>query len=125
MLKNMKFIELYKYLFIGGINTVFGYGVFAFFLFLGLHYSVAVLAATILGVAFNFQTYGKFVFKNHAQRLIIKFILVYIVIYLANILLLSLVDIFIDNLYLSGVVVILPIAYLGYILNRRFVWKKS
>jgi putative flippase GtrA len=122
-LKSIKYIEIYKYFFIGGINTVFGYGVFAFLLFLDFHYSVAVLVATISGVVFNFQTYGKFVFQNHSQHLIVKFILVYIVIYTVNVSLLSLVDIFTDNLYLSGVIVILPVSYLGYILNKRFVWK--
>jgi len=124
-LKSIKYIEPYKYLFIGGINTVFSYGIFAFFLFLGLHYSVAVLVATVLGVMFNFQTYGKFVFKNHSQHLITKFVLVYIVIYLINVSLLSLADIFLMDLYLSGAIVLLPVAYLGYILNKRFVWKKN
>ena len=120
-----KNINFYKYLVIGGINTGFGYGVFALFLFLGWHYSVAVLFATVLGVMFNFQTYGKFVFNNHSQHLIVKFVLVYVVIYLINVSLLSLVDFFVADLYLSGAIVILPIAYLGYVLNRKFVWKKS
>jgi len=26
---------------------------------------------------------------------------------------------------LSGAIVLLPVAYLGYILNKRFVWKKN
>ena len=121
----MRYFELYRYIFIGGINTVFGYGIFAFFLFFDFHYSVAILMATILGIAFNFQTYGKFVFKNHSQRLIIKFILVYLLIYVVNVLLVSLTDLFISNLYLSGVMMTLPIAYLGYILNKRFVWKRN
>ena len=120
-----KNINFYKYLVIGSINTGFGYGVFALFLFLGWHYSVAVLFATVLGVMFNFQTYGKFVFNNHSQHLIVKFVLVYVVIYLINVSLLSLVDFFVADLYLSGAIVILPIAYLGYVLNRKFVWKKS
>ena len=120
-----KNINFYKYLVIGGINTGFGYGVFALFLFLGWHYIVAVLFATVLGVMFNFQTYGKFVFSNHSQHLIVKFVLVYVVIYLINVSLLSLVDFFVADLYLSGAIVILPIAYLGYVLNRKFVWKKS
>jgi len=39
--------------------------------------------------------------------------------------LLSLADIFLMDLYLSGAIVLLPVAYLGYILNKRFVWKKN
>ncbi len=125
MSKSIRFIELYKYLFIGGINTVFGYGVFALFVFFGFHYSVAVFVATVLGVVFNFYSYGKFVFRNHSKHLIIRFVLVYVVIYFINVSLLSLVDTLVANLYLSGAMLVLPIAYLGYILNKRFVWKRN
>ena len=123
-LKSVRTSEFYKYVFVGGINTVFGYGIFAFLLFLGLHYSVAVLIATILGILFNFQTYGKFVFLDRDQRLIAKFLFAYIAIYLVNVLLLSLMNLFLIDLYLGGAILMLPIAYLGYVLNKRFVWKK-
>lgn len=123
--KSTRHVEVFKYLLVGGINTIFGYGIFSTLLFLDFHYSIAVLVATILGVVFNFQTYGKIVFKNHSQHLIVKFILVYLVIYVVHLLLLKLADLLMGNLYLSGIVVILPIAYLGYILNKRYVWKRN
>ncbi len=125
MSKNTKFFELYKYLFVGGVNMAFGYGVFSLFIFFGFHYSVAILIATVSGVVFNFYTYGRLVFKNHSNRLIAKFILVYVALYLVNVSLLPLVDFLVSNLYLSGAILALPTAYLGYILNKRFVWKNS
>ena len=115
MLKSIKFIELYKYLFIGGVNAVFGYGVFVFFLFLDLHYSVAVLAATILGVMFNFQTYGRIVFKRHSWWLMGRFVFFYTALYFINIALLALFNLFLVDLYLAGAIAILFISYLGYI----------
>ena len=115
----------YKYLLIGGVNTVFGYCVFAFLLFFGIHYSLAVLVATILGILFNFQTYGRFVFKNHSWNLLGSFVFVYTTIYLVNITLLLIFDLFVSNLYISGVMTTPIIAYLGYILNKRYVWIKS
>jgi len=118
-------ILLYKYLLIGGLNTVFGYCVFAFLLFIGIHYSLAVLGATILGVLFNFQTYGRFVFKKHSWNLLGRFIFVYATIYLVNITLLLVFDLLVSNLYISGAMATPVIAYLGYILNRRYVWVKS
>ena len=116
---------LYKYLLIGGVNTVFGYCVFAFLLFFGIHYSLAVLVATILGILFNFKTYGRFVFNNHSWNLLGRFIFVYATIYLVNITLLLVFDLLVSNLYISGAMATPVIAYLGYILNRRYVWVKS
>ena len=122
---NIKSVLFYKYLLIGGVNTVFGYCVFAFLLFFGIHYSLAVLVATILGILFNFQTYGRFVFKNHSWNLLGRFVFVYTIIYLVYITLLLVFDLFVSNLYISGAMTTPVIAYLGYILNRRYVWIKS
>ena len=122
---NIKSVLFYKYLLIGGVNTVFGYCVFAFLLFFGIHYSLAVLVATILGILFNFQTYGRFVFKNHSWSLLGRFVFVYTTIYLFNITLLLVFDLLVSNLYISGAMATPIIAYLGYILNKRYVWVKS
>ena len=122
---NIKSVLFYKYLLIGGVNTVFGYCVFAFLLFFGIHYSLAVLVATILGILFNFKTYGRFVFNNHSWNLLGRFVFVYTNIYLVNITLLLVFDLFVSNLYISGAMTTPVIAYLGYILNKRYVWIKS
>ena len=122
---NIKSVLFYKYLLIGGVNTVFGYSVFAFLLFFGIHYSLAVLVATILGILFNFKTYGRFVFNNHSWNLLGRFVFVYTSIYLVNITLLLVFDLFVSNLYISGAMTTPVIAYLGYVLNKRYVWKTS
>jgi putative flippase GtrA len=121
---NTKFTLFQKYIIIGGVNTVFGYSVFAFLLFLGFHYSLSVLIATVLGVLFNFQTYGKLVFRSHSNHLIGRFILVYVLIYFINVLLIALLDFFKIDLYIAGAIVLFPTAYLGYLLNKRLVWKE-
>jgi putative flippase GtrA len=122
---NSKFTTLYKYLLIGGVNTAFGYSVFAILLFFGLHYSLAVLVGTILGVLFNFQSYGRLVFQDYSWNLLSRFVFVYTIIYFANITLLLIFDLVVSNLYISGLMVLPIIAYLGYFFNKRYVWKKS
>ena len=124
-LLNSKYIKFYKYLIVGGVNTVFGYSVFAILIFFGFHYSLAVLIATILGVLFNFQSYGRLVFKNHSWYFLGKYITVYTFIYFVNLILLVIFDLLVSNLYISGLMVIPFIAYLGYFLNKRYVWKTS
>jgi len=120
-----KHTELFKYLLVGGLNTAFGYCIFAVFLFLGFHYSLAVLVSTILGALFNFQSYGRLVFNDHSVSLLSRFIFIYIIIYFANILLILLFEMLVMNLYYSGALAIPFIAYLGLNLNKRYVWKKS
>ena len=124
-LLNLKNIQLFKYLIVGGINTLFGYSVFAIFIFFEFHYSLAALIATILGVLFNFQSYGRLVFKNHSWYFLVRFIAVYVLIYFVSLILLFLFNLLVSNLYVSGLMLIPFTAYLGYFLNKRFVWKTS
>ena len=119
-----KLTQFHKYIIIGGINTAFGYGIFALFVFLGFHYSLAVIMATILGVLFNFQTYGRLVFKNHSNLLLVRFILVYVMIYFVNVLLIALLTSLKINTYIAGMLALSLTAYLGYIFNKRLVWKE-
>jgi putative flippase GtrA len=112
-----------KFLFVGGINTLFGYGLFSLFIYLHLHYSIASLLATILGVLFNFKTTGNLVFKSNDNKLLFRFIGVYIVYYLLNILFLKFIQTFGLNLYVSGAILIMPLAIISYSLNSKFVFR--
>jgi putative flippase GtrA len=113
-----------RFLLVGGINTLFGYGMFAFFLFLNLHYAIASLLSTIVGVLFNFKTTGRLVFQSNDNRLIVRFFAVYGMVYVLNVLLLKAFKWIGLDLYLSGAILILPLAIVSYLLNKRFVFKK-
>ena len=117
--------QLIKYLLVGGLNTLFGYGVFALFIYSGLHYTLAVLLSTILGILFNFRTFGAMVFNNRSWRNLWKFFLVYGVLYLFNIVLIYLFSKFIQNVYLSGLCSLLFVAMGGYFMNKRFVYENN
>jgi putative flippase GtrA len=118
---NIRFV---RFLVVGGINTVFGYSVYAFFIYIGLHYSLAALFATILGVLFNFKTTGKIVFDNSNNSLLLKFIGVYLITYLISLAFLKGLVLLKINLYLAGALVILPNAVIAYLLNKRFVFMR-
>ncbi|QGQ98464.1 GtrA family protein [Paenibacillus psychroresistens] len=114
----------FRFLIVGGINTIFGYGLFAFFIYLNLHYSVASLLSTILGVLFNFKTTGKLVFNSSDNRLIVRFFAVYGMVYLVNVGLLKGFQLIGLNVYIAGAILVLPLAILSFLLNRKFVFKK-
>jgi putative flippase GtrA len=114
----------FRFLVVGGINTIFGYGLFAFFIYLNLHYSIASLLSTIIGVLFNFKTTGKLVFKSSDNRLIVRFFAVYGMVYVLNVLFLKGFKWFGLNLYIAGAVLVLPLAVVSFLLNKWFVFKK-
>ena len=77
--------QFHKFIGVGILNTIIGYTLFAFFIFLGLHYILASLLGTILGVIFNFHSIGKLVFGTHDYRLIVRFFGVYGITYVLSI----------------------------------------
>ena len=118
---NNKFI---RFILVGITNTIFGHSLFALFIFLNVHYSLAVLLSTILGVLFNFKTIGKIVFKSSDNSLIYRFICVYIILYLINI---SFLWFFkttgFENMYLNGFILLIPLALISFVLNKKYVFK--
>jgi len=112
-----------KFLVVGGINTLFGYGVFCLLLAIGLHYSIAVVLGSVLGILFNFQTTGRLVFKQSDQRLIFRFLGVYILLNVLNIGLLKLLRIVCLNMYFNGALVLPITAVCSYLLMKYFVFK--
>jgi len=112
-----------RFLFVGGLNTAFGYGMFVICLWLGLHYAVAAAVATVLGVLFNFHSTGRLVFSSTHHRHLPLFVGVYFVVYLVNVLGLSLLSIAKIPPWLGGLLLILPCAMLSYFLNSRFVFR--
>ena len=117
--------KFFRFLVIGGLNTVFGYTMFAIFIFLGLNYVIAITLATILGVFFNFKTIGAIVFESHDNKLILKFFGVYGTVYLFNLLGLKLLNNYPISNYVAGAILLLPAAIIGFVLNRKFVFNKS
>lgn len=114
-----------RYLIVGGINTLFGYGAFALLLYLGLHYALASFLATCAGILFNFNTTGRIVFNNSDHRLLFQFLMVYAILYVINVLLLKVMVIYTINLYLGSAATILPMAFLAYLLNKKFVFNSQ
>ena len=116
-------MQLIKFILVGIINTLFGYGVFALFLFLGLHYTVCVILSTIIGILFNFKTTGIIVFNNHDNRLIFKYFCVYGIICLLSMLLLRFAEIIKFNLYIAGFIITCIMPLISFTLQKRWVFK--
>lgn len=58
-----------RFVFVGGLNTAFGFGLYCLLIWMGLSYIWATLISHTLGVLFNFITTGRIVFDNSDNSL--------------------------------------------------------
>lgn len=112
-----------RFLVVGAINTLFGYAMFALlYLATGMH-NVAVVAATALGIVFNFFTTGRIVFGNRSWRRFLPFVAAYgfalgLNLVVLNLLLLGGVT------PLVGQAICLPVVVISaYLVNARLVFR--
>ncbi|HPX65603.1 MAG TPA: GtrA family protein [Anaerolineaceae bacterium] len=118
---NARFV---RFLFVGALNTLFSYLLYAFLVFIGINYVWARVISIILGIIFNFFTTGRIVFNNKDNWLIIRFILVYAVTMSLDVFVLKrLVENMTINKYLAGALTTIPIALLSFLLNSVFTFK--
>lgn len=111
-----------KFLVVGVVNTLFGYSMFALFIWLGITYSIALILSTVAGVLFNFKTIGQLVFSNRDNALLIRFIGVYTIIYFVNLYSLKALLGLHWNVYVASALLVVPMAILSFILNKTLVF---
>lgn len=117
--------QVVKFLLVGGINTLFGYSVFALFIYLDFQYFLASFFSTMLSVLFNFKTIGSIVFQNKNNRLFFRFITVYLINYLLSVISLKFLLMNEINLYYAGAIITLPLAIVSFILNKVYVFSQK
>lgn len=129
MLKNNVFVldnHFVRFVLVGVLNTMVGYGLFALFIFIGLHYSLAVFFSTVLGVLFNFKSIGRLVFNVDDNERIYRFIGVYVLLYLLNVFgLWGLAYIGLENMYAAGAILLTPLAVISFVLNKNFIFNQE
>ena len=114
--------NLIKFLMVGILNTTFGYGIYLLCLSLSLHFSLAITIANILGILFNFKSIGILVFNNKNNNKFFRFVAVYTVIYLCNLISVGILKSLGLASWAAGILVLLPLAFLSYYLNKQFVF---
>ena len=116
--------KFFKFLFVGALNTLFGYSVYALFVAVGIEANLALFLQYIVGVLWNFKTTGAIVFKNHDNRLIFRFIASYVFTFFVNSVFLKLLTHFVND-YLAQAILVLPVAMLSFLIFKFFVFKDN
>lgn len=114
--------QFVKFIAVGIMNSAFGYGCYALLIYSGLHYTLALLLATVFGVLFNFKSTSALVFGARENRLLGRFVGCYAVVYAANVAGIKVLSYFGFEPYIAGALLIAPMAILAFILNKRFVF---
>ncbi|MDH2915654.1 MAG: GtrA family protein [Gallionella sp.] len=129
MLKRAWHNDKFRYLAIGGYNTIVGYGVFAvLWIFWGhtLHYITALVISHIISVINAFYAYRVLVFrkKGDVWNDFVKFNMVYLGAFLFNLLALPVLieGANLQPLLAQALLVILTVLA-SYILHRRFTFR--
>lgn len=89
LLRRALALQPVRFLLVGGLNTLFGYGLFAIFYLVSQHRQMSLVAATVVGAVFNFFTTGRLVFADRGFRMLLPFLLGYALVLAANMTLLE------------------------------------
>jgi putative flippase GtrA len=113
-----------RFLIAGAVNTLFGFVVYSVATLAGSAVWLALLAGIFAGVAFNFVTTGGYVFKDLSLKRFPRFLGAYLVIYLANLGLITLLSKWVNDVILAQAIVTLPVAMGSYLLMARYVFRQ-
>lgn len=112
-----------RFILVGLVNTLFGYGVFVLAWLLTQQSIVALAIATIVGVAFNFMSTGAFVFGSTHRRHVAGFVAAYGFLFVLNAVALRALEAASLNAALAQALLTAPMATLSYLLNSRLVFR--
>lgn len=111
--------RILRFLGAGAVNTLFGYAVFAVLILLGAAPQLALAVQFVLGVLWNFQVHGRYVFFVQGYARLPHYALSYVVIYIFNATLLWALLQGGLNPYAAQAVALGPTVVLSYILISR------
>ena len=115
--------RLWKYYQAGIVNTLFGYGIYALLLKLGIWMYAAQLIAHVLGVAFNYFTYSRHAFAD-ADASKARFIASYAFNYLLGLGSLAAAAQVIPSPYVAGIVSIAFVSLVNYFVLKNLVFSQ-
>jgi putative flippase GtrA len=116
--------RLWRYYQAGVVNTAFGFGLYALFVWLGMNVYVAQILSHTLGVLFNYFTYSRYAFAG-TQASKLSFALSYVGNYLLGLGCLAIAVRFIANPYLAGLAATLVVSVVNFFVLNKLVFTRK
>ncbi|GAA0731548.1 GtrA family protein [Sphingomonas trueperi] len=117
-----RLLELWRYYQMGVLNTAFGLGTYALLVWLGMNMFAAQLTAHLLGMAFNYFSYSRHVFRD-ADPAKLRFVLSYGANYLLGLVTLAGVSRVVGSPYLAGFISAFLVSVVNYFALKRLVFR--
>jgi len=115
--------ELWRYYQVGVLNTLFGFGLYALLVRLGLNLYVAQIVSHTSGAAFNYFSYSRHVFRD-SQPAKVRFAVSYVVNYFMGLAALATASQFIPSPYVAGIVSIVIVSLVNYFALKHMVFTR-
>lgn len=114
--------RIFRFYQAGLANAVFGYGAYAVLVALGINIYAAQIGAHLSGMAFNFVSYSRYVFRSNPSS-ILRYLGAYTVQYFVSLGALAAADMMGLNPYIAGFAAIAFISVVNYFVLRFYVYK--
>lgn len=124
LLNRSRLLELFRYYQAGIVNMLFGFGLYALLVWIGLDIYIAQLLAHLVGMAFNYFTYSHHVFSG-SRPAKFRFILSYTATYLLSLGVLAAVAQFVVSPYLAGIITAVVVSAINYFALKLLVFRAS
>ena len=116
--------ELWRYYQAGAVNTAFGLGAYALLVWLGVNMYAAQAIAHVAGVAFNYLTYTRHVFRD-AKPAKLRFLLSYAGNYLMGLAALAAVASVVRSPYLAGLIAAVIVSIVNYFILKHWAFGRK
>ena len=114
-----------RFIFFGGLNTIFAYLILVLFLFLKFHYSIATLISALLSIFSGYLINKFFVFNSKNPKSIFIYYIFWFILYFLSIsiqyILLELL--LIENLYFNSLIATIASVIISFIVNKYYFFK--
>lgn len=114
--------RIIRYVFVGGMNTVFGFTVYTVLAFTSLSTWIILIIANIAAISFNFATTGGIVFRDLQLRRAPRFLAIYGIIFLTYLTLIQWLSPMVGGRIWAMAIIVVPVAALNYVLQSAFVF---
>jgi putative flippase GtrA len=118
-----RLLEIVRFYQAAAVNAAFGFGSYAALIALGMNLYAAQLLAHCMGVAFNYFSYSRYVFRDSAPAKV-RFVVTYAVSYVLSVAFLWLASLMIASPYLAGFVAMVGVSLVNYVVLKFAVFRK-
>lgn len=123
-LSRAQWLELFRYYQTGIVNLAFGLGCYMLLVWAGMNIYAAQLTSHLLGMAFNYITYSRHVFRGSAPAKL-RFVMTYGANYCVNLAVLAFIAQFVVSPYVAGAITALIVSVINYFALKFLVFRKA